>query len=219
MSVLVRMLLAFLCGALIGMEREFKRRAAGFRTHILICLGSAITTLTGEYLFLNLHYYTDITRIGAQVIAGIGFIGAGTIIVTRRRRIKGLTTAAGLWTSAIIGLAIGAGFYEVGIYATIIVLIMELVFSRLEYQMLRSAREFNIYVEYSNSITLDNLLQELRGFEVQISGLEIVRSAKETSHSKNIGAVMTLHTSKHMSHEQLIREINEIPGLLFVEEL
>ena len=89
-SICARMLLAFICGAVIGIEREFKRRPAGFRTHILICVGSAITTLTSEFLLLNMHYYTDIARLGAQVIAGIGFIGAGTIIMTKRRRVRGL---------------------------------------------------------------------------------------------------------------------------------
>ncbi len=101
-AIAVRMVLAVVCGGLIGIEREYKRRPAGFRTHILICLGAAITTLTSQFLYLKLNLYTDVARLGAQVVAGIGFIGAGTIIVTNRQRVKGLTTAAGLWTSAII---------------------------------------------------------------------------------------------------------------------
>ena len=90
--------LAVLCGGLIGLEREYKRRPAGFRTHILICLGAAMTTLTSQHLYLNMGMYTDVSRLGAQVIAGVGFIGAGTIIVTKRQRVKGLTTAAGKQT-------------------------------------------------------------------------------------------------------------------------
>ena len=112
LSVFVRLACAFICGGIIGIERSYKRRPAGFRTHILICIGAAITTLTSQYLYLNMHYFTDMARLGAQVVAGIGFIGAGTIIVTKRQNVKGLTTAAGLWTSAIIGLAFGGGFYE-----------------------------------------------------------------------------------------------------------
>ena len=108
-AILVRLTLAVVCGGVIGAERETKRRPAGFRTHILICLGAAITTLTSQYLLLSLHLFTDVARLGAQVISGIGFIGAGTIIVTRDKRVKGLTTAAGLWAAAIIGLACGAG--------------------------------------------------------------------------------------------------------------
>ena len=95
LSVFVRLACALICGGIIGIERSYKRRPAGFRTHILICIGAAITTLTSQYLYLNMHYFTDMARLGAQVVAGIGFIGAGTIIVTKRQRVKGLTTAAG----------------------------------------------------------------------------------------------------------------------------
>ena len=94
LSVFVRLACAFICGGIIGIERSYKRRPAGFRTHILICIGAAITTLTSQYLYLNMHYFTDMARLGAQVVAGIGFIGAGTIIVTKRQNVKGLTTAA-----------------------------------------------------------------------------------------------------------------------------
>ena len=88
LSITVRMLLSVVCGGLIGLERAYKRRPAGFRTHILICLGAAITTMTSQFLYLELHYFTDMARLGAQVIAGIGFIGAGTIIVTRQQRVR-----------------------------------------------------------------------------------------------------------------------------------
>ena len=120
-SVTTRMLLAVLCGGLIGIERAYKRRPAGFRTHILICLGAAITTLTSQFLYLNLHYYTDMARLGAQVVAGIGFIGAGTIII-HRQLVRGLTTAASLWATAGIGLAAGAHMYVVAAAATVLTL-------------------------------------------------------------------------------------------------
>ena len=109
LSVGVRLFLTVICGGLVGIERAYKRRPAGMRTHILICLGAAMTTLTSQYLYMVMHYYTDMARLGAQVVAGVGFIGAGTIIVTRRQRVKGLTTAAGLWGVAIIGLTLGGG--------------------------------------------------------------------------------------------------------------
>ena len=96
-----------------------------------------------------MHLYTDIGRLGAQVIAGIGFIGAGTIIVTKRRQVKGLTTAAGLWTCAIIGLAIGVGYFEAALLSTIIILLAEIFFSRFEYWVLENAKNINIYVEYT----------------------------------------------------------------------
>ena len=121
-SIALRMLFAVICGGAVGIEREYKRRPAGFRTHILICMGACMTTLTSQYLYLCMGYFTDMARLGAQVIAGIGFIGAGTIIVTRQQRVKGLTTAAGLWSTAIIGLALGAGFFEISIFATFLIL-------------------------------------------------------------------------------------------------
>ena len=154
-SITVRMVLAVLCGGIIGIEREYKRRPAGFRTHILICLGAAMTTLTSQFLYLELHYYTDMARLGAQVVAGVGFIGAGTIIVTQRQRVKGLTTAAGLWASAIIGLAIGGGFYEGGLFATFLIILAELLFSKLEYRMLENAPEINLYMEYTDRRCLE----------------------------------------------------------------
>ena len=146
LSVIVKLVVAVICGGCIGIERERKRRPAGFRTHILICLGAAMTTVTSEFLLLEMQLYTDIGRLGAQVIAGIGFIGAGTIIVTKRRQVKGLTTAAGLWTCAIIGLTIGAGYYEAAVVATVVILLAEIFFSKFEYWVLTNSRNLNIYV-------------------------------------------------------------------------
>ena len=144
LGVTVRLLAAVLCGGLIGLEREYKRRPAGFRTHILISLGAAITILTNLYLYQVMHYHTDISRLGAQVIVGIGFIGAGTIIVTKRHRVKGLTTAAGLWTAAIIGLVCGAGYLELALFTTALVLIAELVLVRLEYYLKTKAKQAHL---------------------------------------------------------------------------
>ena len=199
LSVTVRLCLAVLCGGMIGLERAFKRRPAGFRTHILICLGASLTTMTSQYLYLNMHYFTDMARLGAQVVAGIGFIGAGTIIVTRRQRVKGLTTAAGLWTSAIVGLALGGGFYEGGIAVSVLVLLAELVFSRLEYRI------------------LDNVLQLLRQNRLSISNMEITRSAGSEEH--NACAIFALHLKKGCRTEDLIQKIQRIEGVVSVEEI
>ena len=174
-SVTVRMFLAVLCGGIIGIEREYKRRPAGFRTHILICLGAAMTTLTSQFLYLELHYYTDMARLGAQVVAGVGFIGAGTIIVTQRQRVKGLTTAAGLWASAIIGLAIGGGFYEGALFATFLIILAELLFSKLEYRMLENAPEVNLYMEYSGKPCLEQVLKLYRERELKVLNMEIIQ--------------------------------------------
>ena len=216
-SVTVRMLLAVLCGGIIGIERAYKRRPAGFRTHILICLGAAITTLTSQYLYLNLHYYTDMARLGAQVVAGIGFIGAGTIVVTRQQRVKGLTTAAGLWVAAIIGIAIGSGFYEGGIATTLLVLLAELVFSRLEYRILANAPEINLYIEYRDRATLDELLHLYREQGLKVVNLEITRSKGSEKH--NACAIFTIRMDRKHTVEGLLRDIIAIDGVFQVEEL
>ena len=130
-SVLVRLALAVICGGLVGLERGRKRRPAGFRTHMLVCLGAAMTMLISQHLWLR-GYTTDLSRLGAQVVSGIGFLGAGTILVTGRHQVKGLTTAAGLWASACIGLAIGAGCYLVALLSFAAVMVTITVLARLE---------------------------------------------------------------------------------------
>ena len=217
LSVAVRMLLAVACGGIIGIEREYKRRPAGFRTHSLICLGAAMTTLTSQYLYLNMHYYTDMARLGAQVVAGIGFIGAGTIIVTRRQRVKGLTTAAGLWAAAIIGLALGGGFYEGGIFATILILLAELLFSKLEYRMLENAPEINLYMEYTDKRCLENVLKLYRELNLKILNMEITRSTGSEKH--NACAIFSLRLNKRCKVEQLVAKVSGTEGVVSVEEL
>lgn len=216
-SVVVRMVLAMICGGVIGIEREFKRRPAGFRTHILICIGAAMTTLISQYLFLEMHYYTDMARLGAQVVAGVGFIGAGTIIVTRRQRVKGLTTAAGLWTSAIIGLSLGAGFYEGGLIVTALVLLAELVFSRMEYRILNSSPEVNLYLEYTDKDSLDGVLGLFRNNNIKVLNMEITRSPGENS--RNSCAIFSLRMNRQYPTEKMLGEISTMEGVVSVEEL
>ena len=217
LSVAVRMLLAVLCGGAIGIEREYKRRPAGFRTHILICLGAAMVSLTSEFLFLYMKYYLDISRMSAAVASGIGFIGAGTIIVTRRQRVKGLTTAAGLWAAAIIGLALGGGFYEGGIFATILILLAELLFSKLEYRMLENAPEINLYMEYTDKRCLENVLKLYRELNLKILNMEITRSTGSEKH--NACAIFSLRLNKRCKVEQLVAKVSGTEGVVSVEEL
>lgn len=216
-SVLIRMSVAMLCGGIVGVEREHKRRPAGFRTHILICLGAAATTMTSQYLYLNMRLYTDMARLGAQVIAGMGFIGAGTIIVTKQRQVKGLTTAAGLWTCAIIGLAAGAGYYEAAVISTILILLAEIVFSRLEYYILATARTMNVFMEYGDAESLDNVLKMIKSTDVIILDLEITKNGSRTS--GNSTAILSLQTTRRVNHEALLTEIARTEGILSVEEL
>ena len=215
-AILARLTLAVICGGLIGAEREVKRRPAGFRTHILICLGAAITTLTSQYLLFQ-HLFNDIARLGAQVISGIGFVGAGTIIVTRDKRVKGLTTAAGLWTSAIIGLTFGGGFYEGGILATGFIMLAELVFSRLEYRVLEHVPEINVYMEYEDKTCLDDVLQLYRRCDVKVLNIQITRAAENGEH--NACAIFTLRLPRSCTVNRLMTLVGKRKGIVSVEEL
>lgn len=217
LAVLIKMTLAVVLGGIIGIEREIKHRPAGFRTHTLICLGAAITTLTSEFLFLELNMYTDVARLGAQVIAGIGFIGAGAIIVTKRRRVKGLTTAAGFWVAAIIGLAVGAGYYEGAVIATVLVMFAELIFSKFEYKMLDSSRDVNIYIEYSNAECLSEIITYLKELNIKILDIEITKSATEGK--RNPCAIFSLQLNKKTKLETILSDLTKINDVISVEEL
>ena len=199
-SVAFRLILSTLCGGIVGMEREFKRRSAGFRTHILICLGAAMTTL------------------GAGVVAGMGFIGAGTIIVTRRQRVKGLTTAAGLWTVAVVGLAIGAGFYEGGLLTTVLILLAEMLFSKLEYHIMATAPEINLFIEYEDRSALDRVLKLYRDRQIKVSNMEITRQPGGEGNDAAC-ALFTLRLNKHCPAGTIISDICAMGGVRNVEEI
>ena len=132
-SILVRLLLATLSGFLIGMDRELRSQNAGIRTHIVVSVGSALTMLIGEYMYFKFPQANiDMTRIGSYVVSGIGFLGVGMIVITQQNRVKGLTTAAGLWACAANGLAIGAGFLDGWLISFIIITISLLGLHRVD---------------------------------------------------------------------------------------
>ena len=221
-SIILRFVLATLCGGLIGLEREHKHRPAGFRTHILVCIGAAFTTMTSQYLLTLGDIFpgttiTDPARLGAQVIAGIGFIGAGTIIVTKRRQVKGLTTAAGLWTSAIIGLAVGVGYYEVALYATFLILLTEIVLSKVDWYLLSNTRTINTYVEYSDAESLTLIMAELKKRDVQVVDVEIAK--KLTGTNARTSVILSLQLNKRARHGDVLTLLSKVEGVCSVEEL
>ncbi len=215
-GVAVRFVLALLCGGIIGLERESKRRSAGFRTHTLVCIGATLTTLVGLYLY-KAGLSTDPTRLGAQVISGMGFVGAGTIIVTTRRQVKGLTTAAGLWTSAIIGLAIGAGYYEAALIGVAIVLLAALVLSKFEYMVMASAKRMNIYIEFDSPGMLDRLVERLEGRGIRVFDIEFTK--QKVSSGVRYSAVLSLKLNRRQKHDNIMSEIGQFEGIFAVEEL
>lgn len=216
LTVSVRLLVALICGGIIGIERERKRRPAGFRTHILICIGAAMTTLTSQYIAFELGAATDLARLGAQVIAGIGFIGAGTIIVTKRKNVKGLTTAAGLWASAIVGLCSGAGFIEGALLTTVIIIIAELLLARFEYFMVSNSRTVIIFVEYSDTSKLTSIVETVKDNSSYIRDIEITKSNSETNNSC---AIFSIQMPRRKSHDKMINLISNLDGVVSVEEL
>lgn len=162
-TVVIRVVLAAVAGALVGLEREFHGRAAGMRTHMMVALGAALAAMIGLFTVKELGVSSDPMRVGAQVISGVGFLGAGTILLRGGgSRITGLTTAAGLWTAASIGLAVGIGFY-VGAFMTVIAAMLTFtLITSLEMFLNRKRQRMAIYLELENVDAVAPMLEMLR---------------------------------------------------------
>ncbi|MBQ5338087.1 MAG: MgtC/SapB family protein [Oscillospiraceae bacterium] len=210
-SVLFRMLLAVICGGVIGVERSYKNRPAGFRTHILVCIGATIASATGIYLAVNRCYPTDLSRLGAQVVSGLGFIGGGTIILTGKKKLKGLTTAAGLWAAGIIGLAIGAGFYEGAIIAVILVLIVETLFFNIGSRIKRPP-EIHMQVVYVKKSALDGIMRFSKDKGFSIHNLQV--SGVYDSEKPVYTAVISMRSRKFSTSDILLEHAKEADGII-----
>ena len=215
-SVVCKLFLAILCGGVIGIEREHKRRPAGFRTHILVAIGAAMAVMTSQFL-VSAGFATDPGRLGAQVVAGIGFLGAGTIIVTKNRQVKGLTTAAGLWASAIVGLGIGAGYYEAAVFGTVIIILAELLLAKFEYFIMSKSKVLNLFIEYKNAETLAMISQNLSVHNAKVLSLEITK--QHSSEGRMPCAIYSVQLVKKSMGQKLISDISAIDGVSTVEEL
>ena len=214
-DVLLRLGIASLCGGLIGIERGRKHRAAGFRTHMLVCMGAALTIVLSVYLCACFKVVTDVSRFGAQVINGIGFIGAGTIIVTGRQQVKGMTTAAGLWASACMGLAIGAGFYMAALIGCICIILTIVVFSRLERLILSHSRNINLFVEFEHTDDLSKIIEKIKTQEIRIFDVEITKGKGAACPN----AIFSLQLPKKKPHTAVMTAIAEVAGVRTIEEL
>jgi len=168
-EIIVRLAIASLLGALIGLERERKDWAAGLRTHMLVCTGSCLIMLVSAFGFADVlstdHVTLDPSRIAAQVVSGIGFIGAGAILFSKQGTVRGLTTAAGLWTVAAIGLATGGGLYFAAGATTVIALIILWALQPLEQRYSNKFRHKILRIVASHDISNINLLKNLLGNE------------------------------------------------------
>lgn len=223
-DMLLRLFVATICGGIIGIERGRKNRPAGFRTYMLVCMGAALTMVLGVYLsnmISNVWHLegvsTDVARFGAQVINGIGFLGAGTIIVTGRQQVKGMTTAAGLWASACMGLAIGAGFYVAAGIACLLIIITIVVFSKIETFILSHSRNINICVEYEHVDDIAQIVSTIREHDIRIFDVEL--SKAKGVERPYPSAIFTLQLPKKKPHTIVITSIAKIKSVRSIEEL
>jgi putative Mg2+ transporter-C (MgtC) family protein len=216
LAVLLRILSAVLFGGAIGLERGMKNRPAGLRTYMLVCVGSCLIMLTNQYLF-QVSGAGDPMRLGAQVVSGIGFLGAGTIIVTKHNQIKGLTTAAGLWASAGVGLALGVGFYEAAFTAGFAVFAILTLLQRWDDKMKGKTKIIELYIELAESVPLGELIRELRALGLDIESIEMEKDTQLEDNAKPL--IATLRTKKRGAHSILVERIKRLEGVIHLEEL
>ena len=215
LAVVLRILAAIMIGGLLGLERGMKHRPAGLRTYMLVCVGACLVMLTNQYIF-QVFGTGDPVRMGAQVVSGIGFLGAGTIIVTRRNQIKGLTTAAGLWTSAGVGLALGIGFYEAAFIGAFAVFFVITLLQRMDNSLHRKSRQMEIYIELSKDTSLGDFLRAVRSRDIEIYNIQ---REQETESGDCRAYTASLKTQKRSIHSNVLEEIQEISGVVYMEEL
>ena len=227
-SLLLRLLLAVLVGGMIGLEREMKRRPAGFRTYMLVSLGAALTMILGQYYNTMLDTLwqataqrlgnrVDVARFGAQVINGVGFLGAGTIIVTGHQQVKGLTTAAGLWASACMGLAIGVGFYECVLVGFFMIFFSMRLLPVIERAILSRARNVNVYIEMDNIEIFGNVVSRLKAEGLSVYDMEIEKQQREAE--VQINALFSLRMPRKMQHAEVLAALSTLDGIRTIEEL
>lgn len=216
MSIILRLTLATICGGILGAERGRKKRPAGFRTHILVCIGATMVMITSQYMTDILHMAGDASRMGAQVISGIGFLGAGTIMVVGRNQVKGLTTAAGLWSCACMGLAIGIGFYEGAIISCIFLIGVVTVLHKADLYSRTHSKILDVYVEVQDIAGVTNFLNMVRSDGTKISNLEVKKSKDLDEHT--IGLMLTLTLAKKWDHGEYLLQLHNIEGVCTVEE-
>ena len=196
-AVAVRILTGLLIGGILGMERGMKNRPAGMRTYMLVCVGSCLIMLTNQYIYQTTGA-GDPMRLGAQVVSGIGFLGAGTIVVTRRSHIRGLTTAAGLWAAAGVGLALGIGFYEAALIAGFAIFVIMTLLQHLDAHMHRSTRILEVYAELSADVSLGAFIHRVRELDLEITDIQLDSSAMPDNGQRAF--IATLRSAKRQNH-------------------
>ena len=227
-SMMLRMLVAMIVGGVIGFERERIGRAAGFRTYMLVALGSALTVILSQYLDTMLNSFmkdafeivgrrTDVVRLGTRVVSGVGFLGAGTIIVTGKQEVKGLTTAAGLWASACMGLAVGAGFIECVLISFLLIVFSIRVLPTIETMIINKSRNMLIYLETDNIVQLSNIISFIKREEIQIYEVEINKDNSE--HMNSVSALLNIRLPIQLYHADLMAALSTLDGVITIDEV
>ncbi len=216
LTVAVRILLAALAGVLVGVERELHGHAAGLRTHMLVSLGAALSALIGVILAAEAAKQgvaSDMQRTGAQVMSGIGFLGAGTILVKKANtRITGLTTAAGLWATAAIGLAVGYGLYEAAYITVLIVVLAFTLISKLEFRMTYKRQRIFIYLELDD-VNSVKIMSEL--LEKDYGAVEIQVTPPRSGSAPHVGMEALIRLPHKVSISEKIKKLHKLDHVIF----
>ena len=206
-SMALRILMSMVCSGAIGLERGKANQPAGMRTYMLVSLGACIVMITGDYVFYK--YGTgDPARLGAQVVSGIGFLGAGSIMVSGKLRIRGLTTAAGLWTSACIGLVMGIGFFECGVIATVAVYIIIGYFKKLEDRITFYDGWFSVYVRVENPSCFADLYDEVKKMGMKTGEVQLLDKKHECKE-----AIISVRNNSHRDRAEILSTLQNITGV------
>lgn len=214
-TALIRLLMALVASGILGMERTRKLRPAGMRTYMLVCIGACSTVLAGLSLFEAYGPGFDPARMSAQVISGIGFIGAGTIMVTPRQKVRGLTTAAGLWAVACLGINIGVGNYAISLGVFLAMLITMLMADKLEVIFYRHLKRIHVTIFISSMSILPTIRETLAPYDITLSNLEF----GEAVEGQGVALTCFLRLKKHGNHQAIIGQLEKIPGILHIEML
>lgn len=213
-EILIRLALACILGGLVGLERERNRHPAGLRTHILVCVGATLVMLCNIFIFEKYKGITNVdpARMGAQVISGIGFLGAGTII-KEGLSIRGLTTAASLWAVACLGISIGLGFYTGAIITTSMVLIILVFFSKFEYLFYGKSGKIIILLKMRDiDGQIDLVGSKLHELEMLFSNISV-----EAAEDNFVTVIVKAVTNKKLSNAKLLQELYKINGVNYVQ--
>ncbi|GFI02521.1 protein SapB [Lachnospiraceae bacterium] len=214
-SILLRTFLAMVLSGILGYEREKRHRPAGFRTYLVVCLGSTLAMMVGIYL-TTIFDSIDAGRIPAQVISGIGFLGAGTILVTRQNQVKGLTTAAGLWAVACMGLALGAGFYT-GALVVFAAIGIALKMLRVVNRHLNPASKLVIlHVEFEKIADMSKFISFAKSKNCTVEHLEMTRG-RSTAESTSVSATITLCFHEEVTYSQIVETYGALEGVTFID--